>query len=236
VLDAGMKSKRWHQRLPESAKALPLPEPALVFGVSDRDQLRKALHEYRGILNDLLAKGHDLAPQRVPALTVPAAKIVKETDGTLFCYPLPERWGFDRRIVPNVGLGDKVAVLTFTKEQSEQLLAHKPLSVKRGPLAEHSRPLAAATYVNIAGLVDLAAPWVDYAARQFGPHLKGHEVSQTEGKTEATGKLEPILPQVHTVLQVLKVFRSYASITYRQDGVWVTHSETVIRDLPEPKK
>jgi hypothetical protein len=42
---------------------------------------------------------------------------------------------------------------------------------------------------------------------------------------------EDLLKQVRVVLRVLKSFRGSASATYREDGVWVTHGETVIRDL-----
>ena len=40
---------------------------------------------------------------------------------------------------------------------------------------------------------------------------------------------------MHDVIAILKVFHSYTSVTHLEDGVWVTHSEMVIKDLPEEK-
>ena len=40
-----------------------------------------------------------------------------------------------------------------------------------------------------------------------------------------------IVPQVHQFLDVAAAIRSATSITYEEEGVWVTHSETHIQDL-----
>jgi hypothetical protein len=40
-----------------------------------------------------------------------------------------------------------------------------------------------------------------------------------------------IVPQVEQLLDVAVALRSATSITYEEDGVWVTHSETHIQDL-----
>jgi hypothetical protein len=235
VLDGKLKSKQWHKILPESAQPLPLPELALIAGVSDAALLRKAFGEYRVALNAMLKGVHDIFPDHVPELKIPPPKTAKVKDGTLYFYPFPEDWGVDARILPNGGLGEKVATLSLSKEHSQRLLARTPLKVNGGPLADLNRPLAEATYVNFAGLVDMAAPWIDYATWAIAPRLMGLDLDDADDKVEAHRKLDPVMKQVHTVLEVLKVFRSYASVTYLQDGVWVTHSETVIRDLPEEK-
>ena len=44
--------------------------------------------------------------------------------------------------------------------------------------------------------------------------------------------IEIILDQVHAGIDILKVFQSFASITYRENGIWVTHRETIIQDVP----
>src|SRR5262249_52556616 len=69
--DGKMTSKQWHPALPPSEKPLPMLEPALVLGVSDAAKLRKAAAEYQSILNDLMAKLHELAPEKVPDFQLP---------------------------------------------------------------------------------------------------------------------------------------------------------------------
>jgi hypothetical protein len=39
--------------------------------------------------------------------------------------------------------------------------------------------------------------------------------------------------QILTVLEILKCFSGYASITYAEDGVFITHHESVWQDLAE---
>ena len=42
-----------------------------------------------------------------------------------------------------------------------------------------------------------------------------------------------VVPQVYQFLDVASALRSATSITYEEDGVWVTHSETHIEDLKD---
>ena len=58
--------------------------------------------------------------------------------------------------------------------------------------------------------------------RAAGPSLLGQKAGEKE--------MEDVMKQAHTILQVLKCFRGYSSATYLENGVLVTHSETVFRD------
>jgi hypothetical protein len=222
VLDAKWSSKQWVKLfLPATEKALPLPEPAVVLGVSDAALLRKAMGEYRQILNEIIAKVHDLDPSgNVPDVKIPAPESAKVKDGTLYFYPLPPF--LDEQIVPTAGLSDRVAVLTLSKAQAERLLATRPLKVEGGPLADYARkPLASAAYFDWPALLDAASPWIEMGTKAIAANAGVDEGKPTED----------ILKQVRTVVEVLKVFRGYSSATYLEDGTLVTHGETVIRDL-----
>jgi hypothetical protein len=222
VLDSKLKSRQWFDKLPESEKPMPLLEPALLLGVSDEALLRKAFAEYRTLGNKLLAKVHELAPDDVPELKIPAPKTRKVRAGELSYYLLPEAWGLDAQLALTAGLSEKVAVLTVSQKHAERLLTGTPLKVKGGPLADPKRKLAQATYLNWEGMVDALGPWVEMAIGEIAPRFFGED-----GANGAEG----ILQQARTVFQVLKVLRSYASATYLESGGWVTHSEIVIRDL-----
>jgi hypothetical protein len=136
----------------------------------------------------------------------------------MFYYPLPDVWGIDKQVLPNAALAEKIAALTLSQEHSERLLTPTPLKISGGPLADLKRPLAAATHVNFAGLIDLLAGWTDTAA-SFAPG----------GGDEK--RVSDALQQARTVFEVLKCFRSYSSATYFEGGARVTHSEIVITDL-----
>jgi hypothetical protein len=179
--------------------------------------------EYRKTVNEIIAAVRKLAPQgEIPQFEIPAPKSVKKGSATLFFYDVPAEAGLDKQVVPTAGVGGNVAALTLSQAHTERLLANKPLQVDGGPLAE-KRNLAGAVYVDCAGVVEALSAWVDFAAQmvireQLGPDAPAKEV-------------KAIMDQVHTALEVLKVFRQSTSATYIEDGVVVTHSETLIRDL-----
>jgi hypothetical protein len=242
VLDAKRTSKQWHKLVPPTEKPLPLPELALVLGVSDADLLRKACGEYRGLINQIIDHAREAQPQ-VPNYQIPPPQVRKLAAGQMYFYPLPEEWGLDPQLLPNAGLSADVAVLTLSESHTERLLTRTPLKVKDGPLADLKRPLAGAVYVDWPGLVDALAPWVELAVRvgvaRQKPAGKAQDPppAKDEGKPAAKGpSAEEILKQVRTVVEVLKVLRGYTSCTYFEDGALVTHSETVIQDLEEARQ
>ena len=144
-------------------------------------------------------------------------------------------------LAPNVGLSSKFAVLSFMPRHTKKLLESQSLSINSGPLARRNQPLVSASYVNWAGMVDLALPWIDYGfdmarqARQeelaeFGvdPDAKIGDIAKQED-----AKQEAIRSQVHEVANILKCFRDYSSVTYQDAaGNNVTHYEVRIQDLP----
>jgi hypothetical protein len=229
VLDAKWKSKQWHQALPELPVPLPLPEVAVVLGVSDADLLRKAMSSYRTLFNDAIAKARELVPQAdIPDIQVPEPESKETRVGNLFYYPLPPLVGVDPQVVPTAGLSKKVAVLTLSHAAAERILQSKPLEVKGDPLADLKKPRASASYFNCPALVDTLAPWAEMGVTM----IVAQQLRTPDEESAKKAQME-MLAQLRTVLRVLKVFRGSSSSTAQEDGVWVTHGETVIRDLEE---
>jgi hypothetical protein len=212
VLDAKITSKQWHPLLPPSDRPLPMLEPAVLTGINDSDLVGRAFAEYRAAINELLTKIDQLTPGMLPPkMQIEAPQSRRTNNGTIYSSLLPEM-GLDKQLTPCVGLSGQVGVLGLSPAQAERLLTPTPLAVDGGPLANRDRPMAAAVYVDWAGMVDAAAPWVELLVRL------------NAGEEE--------MKQARTVLEVLKVIRTYSSCTYSESGAWVTHSEIVIRDLP----
>jgi hypothetical protein len=233
VIDAKVKSTQWFPGMPATDKPMPMLELALVLGVKDAALLKKAMTEYRSIVNDAITGARELVPI-LPAIQIPDPETKEVKGGTLYYYPLPPLPGLDAQVSPNAGLSDHVAVLSFFMQHSERLLADKPLETKDGPLADAKRPLAGAAYLNFAGLVEAASPWVDFGAKKLGPKLLNRGNDDADGKDDggdAKKSLGDILPQVHTVLDILKVLRTYTSCTYVENGALVTHGQIVFQDL-----
>jgi hypothetical protein len=212
VVDGKWKSKQWHRDMPPADKDLPLPEIAIVLGVKDAAKLREAFKEYRESYNGLVDAFAKVVPVPIPDLKLPEPKVKKIKGGTLYTYPLPDDLGLDKRFMPTGGLSNKLAVFTHSEDYAQRLLTTTAWQEKGGPLADLKRPLASAGYCDFAGFIDLLSPWVEYGLNQA-----------QQG--------EDVIDQVRTVMDVLKVFRSFSSATYLENNVVVTHSESIFRDL-----
>src|SRR5207248_1894919 len=123
VLDAKMTSKQWITMMPNSARPLALPEPSILCGVRDANLFAKALGEYRQLINKTIKEIAEIA-QVNANIELPPAKTEKVEGGTLYSYPLPEM--IDKRIAPNAGLGEKVAVFSLSPSTTKRLLAKTP--------------------------------------------------------------------------------------------------------------
>ena len=230
VLDAKIRSKQWIRGIPASDEALPMLEPAIVLGVSDAALLKQAMSEYRSITNDAIAQAREMLPF-IPALDIPDPQTMKVKSGTLYFYPVPQFIGLDPQIVPNAGLSSHVGVLAISEQHSERLLARTPLKVSSGPLADTKRHLAGALYFDWPQLIDAAAPWVDFGLGAAGPKLLAGLLDEPADGQEAQNEGDNLRKQVHTLLNILKVIRLFTSAAYLEDGILVTHTETIIKDI-----
>jgi hypothetical protein len=243
VLDAKITSAHWFEDVPQNGRFMPMLEAAFVFGVSDAELLKKACAEYRAIADDAVEEVRKMHPNDVPPdFKLPQPESRTATDGTITWYKLPPNLPFDEQLLPNSGLNKTVAVMSLSPNTTERLLGTAPLVVTSGgPLADKSKPLSGAVVFNFANLMDAATPWIDLAVREMAAgaaEAGGNGLFLAENATLAklaaddnpTTKM--ILDQVHTVIDVLKCFRTVEAATYLEDGVTVTHSLTVFKDVP----
>jgi hypothetical protein len=229
VMDAKWSSKQWHRNLPESPKALPMLELAMVLGISDAKKFTSALKEYRTTLNELYEKIRDKIPEKdnIPEFKIPAAEQEKGKHGTLYFYPIPEEVGLDKQVQPVMGVSKHVAAFALSKEHAERLMANTPLKVKSGPLARKGK-FVGMGLLDWPAFIDAISPWVEFAAM----------ASIAIGGDDAEGgkkMVEGIVKQIHTGLNALKAYKGFTSVTYVEGDALVTHRESVFKDIPAPK-
>jgi hypothetical protein len=214
VIDAKLTSPQWFSRMPQANPPLPLPEVAFVFGISDGGKLRKAGAEYRTCVNETMALIGKLTNQQLPMLPPPES--MRVNSGELFYYSLPPL--VDKKLLPNVGLSGTVMTFSLSREHADRLLT--PTPPKDPFLAAHAdKPLSEAVTFNWAGTVDLAMAWVEFGIRNSG------------GPFRQPQEVEANLRQARDVAELLKVLRSFSSVTYYEGKAQVEHSETVLQDL-----
>ncbi|MEN6459221.1 MAG: hypothetical protein ABFC63_09850 [Thermoguttaceae bacterium] len=220
LIDQKLSTKKLFAAMPAAEKAMPIVEPAIVVGLSDAGLFKKALSEYRTGVNQLIDAVRNIEGSDVPAnVRIPDPEVTKNSQGTIYSFKLPEDWSVDKQIIPNVAVSDKVALFTISRAHTDRLLAKKPLSVG-GVLAKPERPLATAGWLNWAGVMDAAAPWIDLAISEKMEERGVEDVQQA-----AT------LTQVHMAIDVLKVLRSITSENYLEDKAMVQHTLVELKDV-----
>ena len=197
---------------------MPMIEPAMVFGVSDAKLLRQGIKGYVGVVRETL---EELRAEELIDLPeefkLPEPKVTKIDGGTLYSYPLPKEVGLDEQIVPNAGLNENVAVISMSRGHTERLLADTAPTVG-GVLEDLSRRRAMAQVIHIEGMVTAVKPWILWGVGQA-----------TEGQDE--GQAMMIATQVTDFLDVLTVFKTITSETYREQDAIVTRMMIELEDV-----
>ena len=214
VLDAKVTSKQWHEMLPPTEEPLPMLELGFVCGVSDAKLVKEAAAEYFQIVQKVIDTLHNAEPTTIPDLQLPPPDSREFPEGTVYYYRLPQALGLDKQIAPNAGLSKDTLVVALVPKTTVRLLGSTP--VQAGVIAKHQGAAGAAMQFSLSRLIDAVAPWVDYAIKMSGADVD-----------------EAVLEQIHTGLEIAKCLREISTVTYQEDGVWVTHVETHFEDLPE---
>ncbi len=217
VLDAKLKSKQWHTMLPQTEKALPILEPALVFGVKDAALLRKGLEEYRQTANKAIEAIGQILPigAFIDQIKIQEPERTKVKEGALYSYSIPGILGLDSQLKPTGGLSAHVATLALSHEHALRILKKSTLKVDSPLLADPRKPLTGAVHFDWQGVVHAATPWLEVVVGNAGG-----------------GEGPNWMEHMKVLAQIATVVRSFTSVSYFEDGTLVTRAETVIRDLP----
>jgi hypothetical protein len=229
VFDADIKSKKWHEEMPESFTELPMLEFALVMGVSDAEEFKQAMREYLAIARDAVEAIREADPDSIPEdYDIPEPKSNSTSDGTIYSWEFKEL-GVDEQIALCGAIGDHVAAFATSSALAERVLAENPLEAAEESLSEEDEPRALVAGINFAELIDAASPWIEYAIRASAVE----ESQLAEDPDDDPSQVKDIYSQVSTGLEILKCFRGAWSETREEDDVWVTHTVTVFEDLEE---
>lgn len=242
IMDIAAKSQKWFDKMPESPKPLPMLELAFVAGVSDAEKLRQGVTTYIDVVREGYKVVKEINPDDTPQLKLPNPTISDLTDGgKLYTYPLPKKWGVNSSVAVNAGLTDTFAAVSLMPQTTERLLREKSADLDTS--LQLDRPAAVVTHVEFAKLIDATRPWIDYGldvamGKLKPPKEKGDKDEGSSDESETPQAPSPmmlqmgfIVPQIHQFLDVAAAVRSASSVTYEEDGVWITHSETHIEDL-----
>lgn len=230
AIDAHLESQKLHDSLPTVETPLQSPTLAFVCGVSDPEKLRLSGQNLRLAIQGILGMyPSDESQNVIETVTMP--------EGQFYFLRIPEA-GFDAQVAPNFGMSDKYLVASAVPKVSRRMLQTHPLTVSREPdgpslFNNIKRPLASAAYLNVAGLVDVLAPWLreSLVAKLSTPDpFTDSPISDDElqGLKELNGQ------RFDLVADVIRTFRNYASVSYREGETLVTHYQWKFADSPQP--
>jgi len=140
-------------------------------------------------------------------------------------------------VAVNAGLNDKFVVVSTMPKMTERLLQETTPELDTS--LKLDRPAAMVLHVEFAKMISAIRPWMDYGIDVASGKLKAHKEGDDEDN-DKPAQPNPIMlqmgfvvPQVHQFLEFASALRSATAITYEEEGVWVTHSETHIQDLKD---
>ncbi|WP_428304709.1 hypothetical protein [Lacipirellula sp.] len=227
VLDADITSKKWQGEMPESFVELPMAEVALVFGVSDADELKEAGKAYWSIAQEAVEAFKEFDESEVPEdFELPEPEETEASDGSIFTWAAPSEAKLDDQIALAIGVGEHVATISSSPELAERILTETPW--KSFPVGSADEPRAVVVGFDFPALIDAITPWVDYGIRSS---VEGEEAAGSE--PEEGSQSGEIISQVHTGLEVLKCFRGVWSETVKEDDAWMTHTISNFEDLED---
>jgi hypothetical protein len=212
-------------------------EAALVTSISDAQKLRQGVATYFNVAKDAVKLAREIEPEKIPEFDFPVADTSDIAGGRMYAYRLPEEWGVDPQVAPNAVLTDTYAVASLMPKTSERLLKGDKVEIDTSlPL---DKPAALVTHVEYAKFIEATRPWIDYgldvAMGKLRPEKSSDEDSDEEkpapGPSSAALQLSFFVPQLQQFLEVATALRSTTTMTYAENGLWVTRSETHIEDL-----
>lgn len=249
VVDAELTSKQWWMFTEETKKPLAIPLPAVLVGVSDTDLFKQALNEYRLLLNDSIkaiaaAEGEDADLEGLESFELPLPERLATQTGEVYTYGYLQEAGIDEQLKLTLAVSEKphkLGVFSLAPKQAEKLLKPAAPKFASGPLADPSRPMAAASYFNFAGTVDVIVPWVEFGVRsyqqnqvameQFEQEDNGGDSDLEDLDEEVEKRTKRMMRQVRETAELLKCFRDVTAAVTIEDGVTVTHSQTRFVDV-----
>jgi len=207
-------------------------------GVSDAEKLRQAVHAYVDVAHDAYNLVKENNPKQMPEWKLPKANVSELSGGgKLYSYPLPKKAGVDPQIAVNAGLTEKFVAVSNMPKTTERMLHETTPDLDTS--LKLDRPAAVVAHFEVAKLIDSLRPWVDYGVGVATGKLKppkekeGKETDEDQPAEVNAVMLQLgfVVPQVHQFLDFASALRGISTISYEENGVWVTHTETHLQDL-----
>ena len=221
VIDGKLQSKHFIESLPATEKPMPMAEPAIVIGVSDAKLLKQGVGRISGGRQRPDRRRRQIEGGNVPEnIQIPEPQVTEGPLGTIYSFPLPKEWGVDEKIVPNLGVSDRVAVFSASRDHTERLLKATPLAA--GGVLGQGRPPAGHRRLARLGRAGRDGHALGRFRRRAGRGLQGHRRRPAESRSPTRST---------PGWKCSRCCGPISSESYLEDGVLVNHTLAEIRDV-----
>lgn len=188
VIAAGsLESKQWVKDMPPASTPLPLPEMAMVTGLSDKDLYVQGCAEIYSILDGVVDLVRELNPDAIPdGYSIPRPERKTSGGSEIFLYPIPEDCPVPKDMAPQVMVDARWAIASYSAKQSAELM--KMGSSMNAKLQYKDRNLAGASYVDLGAFFKFAKPWLRYAIEMDKGDINAPLSDASEEIPSPTGK------------------------------------------------
>ncbi len=219
VIDLSVSKKTWCDFMSPANKPLTMPAMMIVMQVSDAEKLKAGARSYFDVTQDTIDMLSEVRELDVPAIQLPIPDVSVNGSTTTYTWPLDPQWGASTDLAPHFAVNDSVAVLGVLPAATDSIMQSSSLAID-SPVAQFDRPLTAATHCDFNQLLDATKGWIDYGFQVIA-----------EQQLDEDNMAFFVKPQLDQMLELTRPLKSATSITYREEGVWVTRSELHIEDF-----
>jgi hypothetical protein len=221
VLSGGnLASKQWAKDMPPSNNDLPLPEIALVTGLTNRDGMSNAFKHLFEILDGVVELAREVEPDKIPSgYSIPRPlKDEAITTHARYVYPIPDDCPVPKTMAPQAILTDKYMISGYSDKQVDGLSKAKSLSIAQG-IIQAQQNCSSAAYFNFGRIAAFAKPWIVYSIETKLGELESVIVPESDNSPELKGT------DIIQIWDALQHIGGVASVSFQEkDGATVTHS------------
>jgi hypothetical protein len=221
VLGGGnLSSKQWFKDMPPSNHDLPLPEIALVTGLSDRDGMSNAFKHLFEILDGVVEIARELDPEKVPSsYSIPRpTRDESVSTNARYVYPIPDDCPVPKSMALQALLGDKFMISAYSDKQVDELSKSKSLSIGQGIL-QSKQNCSSVAYFDFGRIAAYVKPWVVYSIETNAGELESTIVPEDDKTPELKGS------DIVGIWDAFQHFGKAFSVSFQEkDGTTVTRS------------
>ena len=210
LADGSLSSTKWLKEMPESSKPLPLPQIAILTGITSKTGMSEAWSSLFKLCDSIVELVRELKPDSIPSgYKVPRPTEIKDATGERYGYPIRVDPS-SKSIMAEVLITDSLMISSYGDQQIDLRSKSQTLSVVK-EVIKPDQHYAAVSYVDCGRALRLVKPWIVYAIETLKgdlneqiieaytglPAVKGSDIVELWTAFESAGQIASVTTQAN---------------------------------------